>query len=147
MGAYGTTDLDDLSQGLTPYQVNHKAHGKATIIEANAADQDKMLLSGLPSPTLSKEVKLYKFSTVDQPSYIAEISAGLTAISVNTDTFLGPNHRLSVYTYRRPSTTKASGTAPDIIYRLMPTQQITPMPNFHGAGCWEESRLHDTPIL
>jgi hypothetical protein len=33
-GTYRTTDLDDLSQGLTPYQVNHhRAQGKATIVE------------------------------------------------------------------------------------------------------------------
>ena len=33
-GAYGTTNLDDLTQGLTPYQFNHHAHDKATHVEA-----------------------------------------------------------------------------------------------------------------
>jgi hypothetical protein len=54
-GTYGITDnLDDLSQGLTPYLVNHRAQGnKAAIVETNSGDHDRML-SGETAPSLSE---------------------------------------------------------------------------------------------
>jgi hypothetical protein len=95
-GTYSTTDLDDLTQGLTPYMVNLRAQGKAMIIETNVADHDRMLSGGEMVPSLS-ECQQLKITMVDHPAHLLQINARLAEMSIANDCILGPGHRLSVY--------------------------------------------------
>ena len=94
-GAYGTNNLDDLTQGLTPYQFNHHAHDKATHVEAQGSAMDR-ILSGDASPTLG-ELQQLRITTVDQPTQLDQVESGLQALSIVQDCSHGTHHRLSVY--------------------------------------------------
>jgi hypothetical protein len=65
-GNFGTTDLDDLTQGLMPYMlVNHRAQGNEMIVETHASDMDR-IMSGETDPSLDK-IQQLKITTVDHP--------------------------------------------------------------------------------
>jgi hypothetical protein len=91
---YGSNDQDDLNQGLTLYQVMHKAMGKAAAAESDATDLDQMS-EGVMTPSL-QELRLLQKNKVDQPTQIYHMTHSLGSLSVLMDITHGANHRLSV---------------------------------------------------
>jgi len=93
--SFGAQDIDDLSQGLTPYAANHRAYGTATEVQSRGSDYDSML-SGVVSPTLA-ERQLLKQGAVKQPGYVPMIDSGLAEHSLLVDVALGPHHPVASF--------------------------------------------------
>ena len=91
--SYGSSDVDDLAQGMSPYAVNHKALGKAALVEATTVDHDQML-GGYMTPSLN-ELRQLKPSAIDQPTQLHHVDAGLAALSVTMDLMHGVAHCLA----------------------------------------------------
>jgi len=92
---FGADDIDDLTQGFTPFAFNHRAYGCAARVEAQAGDHDSML-SGNLAPTLAERRHL-KLDSLVFPAHLIQAEAGLGEYSTACDVALGVNHRFSVY--------------------------------------------------
>jgi hypothetical protein len=92
---FGSDDLDDLTQGFTPFLFNHRAYGMGAKVEALAMEHDN-LLSGHTAPTLAERRGL-KQDGVSFPSFLPQADGGFNEYSCACDVALGVNHRLSVY--------------------------------------------------